>query len=142
MIDDEGDLQAFFDAYALAALRDHDLWAAAFALPAVFFEPGRTVVCTTRVELGVRLAARRASLVARGVVRLEWVSLDARTWGDRQREVAVQWERHGARGTLDVVDRLYLLRGVGGQTSITGVLGTDDGSRSAAPPAGWPGRGR
>lgn len=117
-----GGFDALFDAYAAAALRDDEVWTAAFALPTAFILPGRTVVCTTRAELMAHLTAARRALQALGITRLDWVALEARGVGPGQHAVTVTWEPQSAAGPLEPLERLYVVRGEGADGTVTAVV--------------------
>ncbi|MEM6931700.1 MAG: hypothetical protein AAF602_32515 [Myxococcota bacterium] len=105
----------FFDAFAGAYLREDGVVAGAFAVPAVVFGPGDTLVCRSRAEVAEWLATERARLAGAGVKALAWANLEVRSVGEHQHHVTVRWEH-------DETDTVYLLRGEPPEALVTGVV--------------------
>ena len=104
----------FFDAYAVALLREDGVAVGAFAEPAVIVGPAATVVCASHAELADWLAEQRADLQQRGFTELRWDSIEARRIGEHQHQVCVTWD-HGA-------EALYVLRGEPPDALITAIV--------------------
>lgn len=109
------ELDAFFDAFAEAFLREDGVVAGAFDEPTIVIRPHRSIPCPTHAHVARWLADERGRLAALGVDELAWTALEARPVGAEQLVVTVRWNHEDA-------DTIYALRGALSDARITAVV--------------------